>query len=277
MSFASRYAFLSITTVAALGLTGCETVKTASSSVSTGVSDFSTRLANLSMDDLNPFSSSTSAVTDADADAASAVMPAAGNTLDNMMQEFAANANGCPHAQVVNDLKSIHQFTAPNAPNQTQSVSSASMDIINYNCATENGSLVLDIEVGFNGKLGVEGRTAQTTPSLSYPYFVAVTDGKGTILAKEIFSATLAYTDNSDIVSQSETIRQAMPADTVTSSYRVLVGFQLSPQELAYNRSVTDAENVANIQPAAGAPITTGPVANDNAASTAPVTVAPKM
>ena len=302
MKPSSKRAFLLLATTAMLGLGACETVeKTAnnvSDSVVTGVTDLSTKIASIKLDDLNPFSTDPAL---ADATNAAAIMPAAGGpvngAVDNVMN--VAN-NGCPQVQIVNDLKQLHQFTNPDAPKANQSISSVTMDVISHSCTTDEKGMVMDMELGFNGDLGVNGRMVNSErPSFSYPYFVAVTNAQGSILAKEIFAATLSYNQSGDQVSQSETIRQVMPAGTDTGSYKVLVGFQLNPQELSYNRSLppvvaepvaaietATAETAAQIAPAAGetAPATIEPpsfmsyqtsgAANDNT-NPGPVTLTP--
>ncbi len=288
MTFNARTFVLLLATTAALSLSACETMETAANSVSdtvvTGVSDLSTKIASIKLDDLNPFATDPAV---ADAANAAAIMPAAGGDATT---QVAGTIGGCPHVQLVTDLKQLHQFTNPDMPKADQEVSSVTMNIVSHSCTTDEKGMVMDMEVGFNGSLGAKGRgTNSEKPSFSYPYFVAVTNAQGSILAKEIFAATLSYDKTTDQISQSEAIRQVMPAGADTGSYRVLVGFQLSPQELAYNRTLPpSADAIANVEPAAGetAPVaiepptfmsykTSGPAANDNNGS-APVTLTPK-
>ena len=288
MTFNTRTFVLLLATTAALGLSACETMETAANTVSdtvvTGVSDLSTKIASIKLDDLNPFATDPAV---ADAANAAAIMPAAGGDATT---QVAGAMGGCPHVQLVTDLKEVHQFTNPDMPKAGQDVSSVEMNIVSHSCTTDDKGMVMDMEIGFNGALGAKGRgTNSEKPSFSYPYFVAVTNAQGSILAKEIFAATLSYDKTTDQISQSEAIRQVMPAGADTGSYRVLVGFQLSPQELAYNRTLPpSADGVTNVEPAAGetAPAaiepptfmsykTSGPAANDNNGS-APVTLTPK-
>ncbi len=98
-----------------------------------------------------------------------------------------------------------------------------------------------------------DGRSLQTTVTVSLDlsrgpaarsrtepvgYFVAVTRGD-TILDKRTFELRVAFPPNTDLVHVSgEPVQLALPTPTgVTgATYRILIGFQLSPEELALNR-----------------------------------------
>ena len=80
--------------------------------------------------------------------------------------------------------------------------------------------------------------------NFSYPYFVAVTDEDGKILAKEIFAASVSYSSEQETIKQIETINQLLPKTRDASDYTVLLGFQLNEEQLIYNRT--------QISPAAG-------------------------
>ena len=59
-------------------------------------------------------------------------------------------------------------------------------------------------------------------------------------MAKQIFSAAIHYQTDHDDGHYSETIRQIIPIKSVKdgSRYGIMVGFQLSDEQLAYNRSL---------------------------------------
>lgn len=73
-------------------------------------------------------------------------------------------------------------------------------------------------------------------------YFVSVVDGNQQILQKQIFDLAIDFTENRTRV----VIRDDAPPITVdvpnakgagARGYQILVGFQLTPEELAYNRN----------------------------------------
>ena len=98
-----------------------------------------------------------------------------------------------------------------------------------------------------------DGRSLQTTVTVSLDisrgpgargraepvgYFVAVTRGD-TILDKRTFELRVAFPPNTDLVHVSgEPVQLALPtpAGVTGATYRILIGFQLSPAELALNR-----------------------------------------
>lgn len=80
---------------------------------------------------------------------------------------------------------------------------------------------------------------ASTRNSADVPYFVAVMKG-GEILDKKLYSIHVDFPPNTDTVRPAgEQVDLALPLDAKTSgaSYTVLAGFQLTPDELAYNRA----------------------------------------
>ena len=91
----------------------------------------------------------------------------------------------------------------------------------------------------FAGTLGPQARAASgQKPFFSHPFFVAITSDNGDILAKEIFAASLTYPAGADSQTYTERLRQVIPIDNRDrgANYKVLVGFQLTPDQLAYNR-----------------------------------------
>ena len=70
-------------------------------------------------------------------------------------------------------------------------------------------------------------------------YFVAVTDADGEILAKEVFRSEIPFADNRRRVGRKEEIEPFMPSPSGNrdfTGYRVLIGFQLSPEQVEFNR-----------------------------------------
>ena len=93
--------------------------------------------------------------------------------------------------------------------------------------------------MAFESTLGEKGKLRKNDkPFFSYPFFVAVTDPKGVIMAKEIFSASMTYDRNEDSHTYYESMRQLIPLDRKSSAkrHKVLLGFQLDPAQLKYNR-----------------------------------------
>ena len=77
--------------------------------------------------------------------------------------------------------------------------------------------------------------------SHTYPVFVTVTRRDKSVLAKEKFNIEVAWPAGKDIVRHTETIPGIViprANETVSgSNFEVFVGFDLTPEQLAYNRS----------------------------------------
>ena len=74
-----------------------------------------------------------------------------------------------------------------------------------------------------------------------YQYFVAVTRRDRLVLAKDVSSFKVQFPKGKDIVRHRETVKGiVIPRATETVSgtnFEVVVGFELTPEQLAYNRS----------------------------------------
>lgn len=162
----------------------------------------------------------------------------AGGKSENLL------ADGCPVAGIVPDLDSYSEFTDNAAPTARTLVSQARMTEIQSKCEYGPQSVTVDIKLLFDGALGPQGG-AGGAPNYSYPFFVAITSPAGTILAKEIFAANMTY--NGQTQGYQESMRQIIPITSKEAGqyYKVLAGFQLTPEQLAYNRAVIASEEAA--------------------------------
>lgn len=71
----------------------------------------------------------------------------------------------------------------------------------------------------------------------SLPYFVTVLRDNSEIVAKEIFEVPIVFDDGAQRVGWSETIEQRLPTieQARRYDYEILIGFQLTPEEVTYN------------------------------------------
>jgi hypothetical protein len=163
----------------------------------------------------------------------------------------AASKSLCPEVRVVQDLNQVHQFVDAAKPRADQAISSARITGISDYCSVVGNNVAVDITLGFAGSIGPKGRVmANEKPSFAYPYFIAITNAQGSIIAKDAFAVTMSYDGDQKTETRTEQVRQMIPTSGGNpGSYRVLIGFQLTDQELAFNRSQKD---VSQIEPAAG-------------------------
>lgn len=99
--------------------------------------------------------------------------------------------------------------------------------------------ITMEIEIDFAFGRGPKAEGLTHT----YPVFVTVTRRDRTVLAKENFDMAIAFEPGKDIVRRTETVPGIViprANETVSgSNFEVIVGFQLTPEQLAYNRSGT--------------------------------------
>jgi predicted small secreted protein len=147
----------------------------------------------------------------------------------------------CPQAEIVHDLGMLTEFTDPANPQETTLVSHATLTRVETACSFNEQSMIVDLKMTFEAMLGQQGRArAADKPAFSYPYFVAVVSPGGDILAKEVFSAAIAFDVGSDRQVYHEELRQIIPVRNKDDSgrFKIMTGFQLGADQLEYNRLV---------------------------------------
>lgn len=145
----------------------------------------------------------------------------------------------CPQVQIVDDLSSISDFSNPRKQAKNNLVSRVDLKSAQSTCKLSSKTAIIDLKLLFNGKLGPKGRKkASEKPFFSYPFFIAVTTPTGKIMAKEIFAASITYSSDEKEHTYSENLRQIIPikSKNQANNYHVLIGFQVTPEQLAYNR-----------------------------------------
>ncbi len=146
----------------------------------------------------------------------------------------------CPPVLVRPDLRTLVEFYNPAKASDATKVSEIAITGIRNTCRVENDALVMQIDLSFTGKTGPKARAKPADkPSFAYPYFVAVTDAQGMVVSKEIFAASVSYAESQTTLNQTESIFQSMPFPDPGAGkiYNVVVGFQLSDDQLAYNHT----------------------------------------
>ncbi|MCB1650555.1 MAG: hypothetical protein KDI46_00720 [Alphaproteobacteria bacterium] len=156
----------------------------------------------------------------------------------------------CPSVELVEELRAYNEFTDDTDPGDYNLVSRANIAKINTSCGYDTRSVTVDLKIAFEGTLGPRGRnSASDKPYFSYPFFVAIASPGGNILAKEIFAAPMTYKPGQNRQTYYENMRQIIPVDTHEhgAGYKILLGFQLSPEQLAYNRKKIRARQAAEL------------------------------
>lgn len=157
-------------------------------------------------------------------------------------------SRACPKVIVSDELSYLSEFTDPLGPSSETLVSEVWLSKNRGSCAynEDDNSVTVQLSLLFDGRLGPRSRIYKgDKPNFAYPYFVAVVSPAGEIVAKEIFAATISYGASQKTVQHKETLRQVIPLDTVShgKKYKILAGFQLTEEQLLYNRENLKTES----------------------------------
>jgi len=142
-------------------------------------------------------------------------------------------ARACPRLGIVADAAELVRYREGAGRDITDQLLTAKFSDVSGNCRYDKASANVDMKVSIVAERGA----AMHEPGAEVEYFVAVTGPGDEILAKENFRSRLEFggRNRAGIVEELAQ-RIPMPSDTDGSGYSVLVGFQLTPEELANNR-----------------------------------------
>ena len=139
----------------------------------------------------------------------------------------------CPPTGTPAPLDSFTQFE-PGGQDLTQVRFSGRIARVQSACEYDEKGVDLDLAI----QLVVERGPADRSRQAELQYFVAVEDGPGNITAKRIFDVAVPFEGNSRRLARLEEIELRIPAPAGQGfkQTRVLVGLQLSQEQLDYNR-----------------------------------------
>ncbi len=142
----------------------------------------------------------------------------------------------CPHAAMVDDAKAVLSFRDGPGRDLTDILYEGQIVGVGGDCSYhEDGYVEADLSVRFNLSIG---------PALEdgigrWQYFVAILDPDGQRIAKEVFDIELAFEQASFQTGLTDMTTQRIVYSPWPDAqgYRILVGFQLTRDELEYLRS----------------------------------------
>lgn len=160
------------------------------------------------------------------------------NAFDRMLGiDRRPNVGPCPLMGVLYDASRVVEFAAPNQERYSNIAFTGEMEGVSGLCryvGDDPITMNLDINMEF-------GRgPAASADHQTYRYWVAVTRRGRAPIAKQYFDIDVRFPHGQDVVSHTEHInRIVIPranADISGENFEVLVGFELSPEQLAFNR-----------------------------------------
>lgn len=148
----------------------------------------------------------------------------------------------CPQVKALTDLSSIAQFVNAKTPSADKMIAEAKIENVGATCAVAPASVSVELSLDFLGTLGPVGvKDMNGQANYTYPYFLTVVTPDGKILSKDVFALSMVYDKGGISLRKQDKLRQVIPlaAGQQANQYQILIGFQLSDDELAYNRSKT--------------------------------------
>ena len=138
----------------------------------------------------------------------------------------------CPSALIAPNLDS-YTIARPNATNPQDIQFGVKLASASASCHPEKGGVRVDTAISF-----VVIRTDPQFRNGDFTYFVAIADRAQNIVAKENFALRVDFAQKQDRMRVTDTITEHLPLKDPASagSYVVLVGLQLSQQQLDSNR-----------------------------------------
>jgi hypothetical protein len=147
------------------------------------------------------------------------------------------NAGPCPLMGVLYDTARLVQFSTPNNQHYANIAFTGEMEGVHGLCRYVEAnpitmSIDVDMQFGRGPAAGADHRT--------YRYWVAVTQRGRRPLAKQYYDVDVAFPHNQLVVAHTEHIDQiTIPRANATVSgenFEILVGFELTPDQLQFNR-----------------------------------------
>ncbi|MBB4264420.1 hypothetical protein [Roseospira visakhapatnamensis] len=147
-------------------------------------------------------------------------------------------ARPCPPVRIDRAASTLTQFRADGGRDLTDVTLEA--ELVGYQgaCEYDDDGRAVEVEVtlGFTAALGPGARSRDQT----FQYFVAVPRYFPSPVGKKVFDARLVFPEGTDRIRYvGEELRLRLPLDLGESgaAYPVYLGFQLSAEELEYNRA----------------------------------------
>ena len=155
---------------------------------------------------------------------------------ETMIVDFAAP---CPATAVLGDAAIVTKLKpgSPLQPNPANVVFTAEMAQSKLQCDYNREANKLSVDISF-GIRAARGAAAQgPDPQLSF--FVAIVDVDNNVISKKVFQAVPAMGGKPQNTFTESINSFAIPLamDKRPADYEILTGFQLTPEELAYNRA----------------------------------------
>lgn len=146
----------------------------------------------------------------------------------------------CPQTAIVRELERVQDF-GHDTPGRENLVAEGLLRGVKGSChyRDEGG-----VDVDFAVRMAAARGPRLGGDHVSFPFFVAVADPSKDILSKEMMTAEFRFSGKDKIAEHEETLHVFIPADKDADAawYQVLIGFQLSEDQLDAARKAANDE-----------------------------------
>ena len=149
--------------------------------------------------------------------------------------DSAKEAGGCPSGAALAEASTVTKFRPGAGKDLTDVVLTAELAKPKVSCDYDKDAS--KVSVTFSFPVAVKRGAAATNEPQTLSYFVAVVDQDNTVLTKQNFTRDISLDQNTTSFSENpDGMTFTIPQGKKPVGYEVLVGFQLTRDELAYNR-----------------------------------------
>ncbi len=148
----------------------------------------------------------------------------------------------CPNVAVIGDMSVVTKFRPGLGRDLTDVILEARITDYDGSCDTDmNEGAGGEVQVEMRLMIEIERGPANAERRGVFQYFIAIGDRERNILAKEVFTTEVAFEGNRNRMTTVEELTQIIPLrqGEFGDDYSIYVGFQLSEDELLYNRRKT--------------------------------------
>jgi hypothetical protein len=143
----------------------------------------------------------------------------------------------CPRVGVLGDADRVTEFSAAAGQDITDIAFDARLMGVKGSCQfdEENQTVTLVMDVQFSATRGPSYRDA-----MNLSYFVATLDDAKNVIGRQQFDLAVRFGSDQVRIEGAEQLSESYALkkkDALGAAYQVLVGFVLTPAQLAYNRS----------------------------------------
>jgi len=138
----------------------------------------------------------------------------------------------CPSASTVPDLRTIARVNPGGKDDDIQTA--GRIAAVNSSCDKEAKGIATSLSIEFAAL-----RSGPGIRHVEFPYFVAIADSTGNILGKQEFTLGVDFPGEAATMRTTEKVTAHLPLKNpqLGNIYTVLVGFQLSRNEVDFNRA----------------------------------------